>query len=320
MFGSSSTTSRVASGSCAVMPRSWPRIPGSSLDATRTRRRPGISDARPPRRYRRTVTFVLTVVQNAPDVPLDRLEGWAPGRDPPRRPRRPGRDPSRRGRARRRPRRARRAPERVRRRGGPLAARAARAARRRLPLRRPDARHLPGRPAARRRARRPVQVAAPPGTEAGVVPIFWRPEAVSDAVVGPLVAGLLRAARHAAADAALRRGRRPAAGAVWLASSNQYPYQAFRIGSAWGVQFHPEASTTTLRDWADVGRRRRHRRDPRRVRRARGGARRDRRDAGRRLRRPRACQRPRSASTPEPQPSSGVHLGDLSRPRRATGA
>jgi GMP synthase (glutamine-hydrolysing) len=30
-----------------------------------------------------------------------------------------------------------------------------------------------------------------------------------------------------------------------------YPYQAFRIGSAWGVQFHPEAGADTLRGWAD---------------------------------------------------------------------
>jgi GMP synthase (glutamine-hydrolysing) len=83
-----------------------------------------------------------------------------------------------------------------------------------------------------------------------VVPIFWRPEAVSDAVVGPLVAGLtdrrvtLQPTLHSDAVVDLPPG------AVWLASSNQYPYQAFRIGSAWGVQFHPEASATTLSDWA----------------------------------------------------------------------
>ncbi|MCR6688197.1 MAG: type 1 glutamine amidotransferase [Cellulomonas sp.] len=98
-----------------------------------------------------------------------------------------------------------------------------------------------------------VQVAAPPGPEAGVVDIWWRPEAASDALVGPLVAGLpgpvdrkvtAQPTLHSDAVVDLPRG------AVWLASSNQYPYQAFRVGSAWGVQFHPEASTTTLRDWA----------------------------------------------------------------------
>ena len=96
-----------------------------------------------------------------------------------------------------------------------------------------------------------VQVAAPPGPESGVVPIFWRREALSDAVFGTLVAGLsdrrvtLQPTSHADAVVDLP------AGAVWLASSNQYPYQAFRIDSAWGVQFHPEASPATLRTWME---------------------------------------------------------------------
>ena len=41
-------------------------------------------------------------------------------------------------------------------------------------------------------------------------------------------------------------------GAVWLGSSAMYPYQAFRLGAAWGLQFHPEASADTLRRWADA--------------------------------------------------------------------
>ncbi|MDM7830520.1 type 1 glutamine amidotransferase [Cellulomonas edaphi] len=95
-----------------------------------------------------------------------------------------------------------------------------------------------------------VQVAAPPGTEAGVVTIYWRVEAVSDPVAGPLVAGLTE--RRATPQPTLHSDAVVdlPAGAVWLASSNQYPYQAFRIGSAWGVQFHPEASAATLREWA----------------------------------------------------------------------
>lgn len=98
-----------------------------------------------------------------------------------------------------------------------------------------------------------VQVAAPPGPETGVVDLWWRPEAASDALVGPLVAGLPGAGdRKVSAqptfhsDAVVDLPPR----AVWLASSNQYPYQAFRVGSAWGVQFHPEASAQTLRGWA----------------------------------------------------------------------
>jgi GMP synthase (glutamine-hydrolysing) len=98
-----------------------------------------------------------------------------------------------------------------------------------------------------------VQVAPPPGPEAGVVDIWWRPEATTEALVGPLVAGLPGGVdRKATAQPTLHSDAvvdLPRDG-VWLASSNQYPYQAFRVGSAWGVQFHPEASTTTMRDWA----------------------------------------------------------------------
>lgn len=40
-------------------------------------------------------------------------------------------------------------------------------------------------------------------------------------------------------------------GAVLLLSSNGYPHQAFRIGSAaWGLQFHIEAPAEVVRDWA----------------------------------------------------------------------
>ncbi|MBO3100712.1 type 1 glutamine amidotransferase [Cellulomonas fengjieae] len=96
-----------------------------------------------------------------------------------------------------------------------------------------------------------VQVAAPPGREAGIVDVHWRPEAAGDPVVGGVAA--LADARsdtplpsmHADAVVDLPRG------AVWLASSPMYPYQAFRIGSAWGVQFHPEAGADTLGRWAD---------------------------------------------------------------------
>lgn len=98
-----------------------------------------------------------------------------------------------------------------------------------------------------------VQVAAPPGVEAGVIDVRWRPEAAGD----PLLAGLagrahadgLRSTRmlslHADAVVDLPTG------AAWLASSPVYPYQVFRVGSAWGVQFHPEARVADARAWAD---------------------------------------------------------------------
>lgn len=95
-----------------------------------------------------------------------------------------------------------------------------------------------------------VHLAAPPGTEAGVIDVRWRPEASSDALLGPLVelAGTSRTSpqpsMHADAVVDLPRG------AVWLAASATYPFQAFRVGSAWGVQFHPEAGPDTLATWA----------------------------------------------------------------------
>ncbi|QCB95444.1 type 1 glutamine amidotransferase [Cellulomonas shaoxiangyii] len=96
-----------------------------------------------------------------------------------------------------------------------------------------------------------VELAAPPGREAGVVDVRWRPEAEQDALLSGLAraAGPRRSTAQASmhADAVVDLPR----GAVWLASSSTYPFQAFRIGSAWGVQFHPEASRETLRAWAD---------------------------------------------------------------------
>jgi GMP synthase (glutamine-hydrolysing) len=99
-----------------------------------------------------------------------------------------------------------------------------------------------------------VHVAAPPGHEAGIIQVDWRPEAATDALVGPLLdpgtpedrRSTPMPSMHADAVVDLPRG------AVWLAHSRQYPYQAFRLGAcAWGVQFHPEASPATLHRWAE---------------------------------------------------------------------
>ena len=38
-------------------------------------------------------------------------------------------------------------------------------------------------------------------------------------------------------------------GAVRLASSRRSPNQAFRVGRAWGLQFHPEVDAALWRDW-----------------------------------------------------------------------
>ncbi len=102
-----------------------------------------------------------------------------------------------------------------------------------------------------------VQVAAPPGCEAGVVAIRPRPAAADDAVLGALAAGVPADHPGAAGVLAWMPSMHSDAvvelppGAVWLASSTLYPFQAFRTGSAWGVQFHPEVSLETFTAWAE---------------------------------------------------------------------
>ncbi|MBD5786630.1 type 1 glutamine amidotransferase [Cellulosimicrobium terreum] len=94
-----------------------------------------------------------------------------------------------------------------------------------------------------------VEVAPPPGRELGATCVFWRHEAAADPVLGALAGGEAptRYVVNAHADAIVDLPP----GAVWLASSNMYPYQAFRLGSALGVQFHPEASREMLEGWCD---------------------------------------------------------------------
>ncbi|HLS61906.1 MAG TPA: type 1 glutamine amidotransferase [Ruania sp.] len=93
-----------------------------------------------------------------------------------------------------------------------------------------------------------VEVGAPTGPERGVIEVRMRPDAAADPVLGPVVAGLGRdvpaPSMHSDAITALPPE------ATWLASSQQYPFQAFRLGSAVGVQFHPEADEATMRRWA----------------------------------------------------------------------
>lgn len=98
-----------------------------------------------------------------------------------------------------------------------------------------------------------VQVAAPPGREVGLTRVFWRSGAEADPVLGALAraaAGTGKRARsltlsmHADAIIDLPED------ATWLGMSDMYPYQAFRHGSALGVQFHPEATLDTVRRWA----------------------------------------------------------------------
>jgi len=95
-----------------------------------------------------------------------------------------------------------------------------------------------------------VHVAAPPGRESGVVDVRWRPEALTDPLVGALATaadGRSTPMPTMHSDAIVDLGR----GSTWLAASRMYPYQAFRVGDhAWGVQFHPEASPATMHAWS----------------------------------------------------------------------
>ena len=95
-----------------------------------------------------------------------------------------------------------------------------------------------------------VEVAAAAGRESGVLPVRWRDAAAGDPLLRRLVAGPDAGTRfptmHADAVVDLPPGAEP------LASSALYPHQAFRVGSAWGVQFHPETSAATFRRWAEL--------------------------------------------------------------------
>jgi GMP synthase (glutamine-hydrolysing) len=42
----------------------------------------------------------------------------------------------------------------------------------------------------------------------------------------------------------------PPPGASLLLTADRYPNQGFRLGSAWGVQSHPEITADAIRDWA----------------------------------------------------------------------
>ena len=99
-----------------------------------------------------------------------------------------------------------------------------------------------------------VQVGAPPGREAGVVHVQWRDAALADPVLGPVARGASDGGRRVGSTAVVSMHADAVVelppGAQWLACSDMYPFQAFRLGSALGVQFHPEASPSLAVQWA----------------------------------------------------------------------
>lgn len=92
-----------------------------------------------------------------------------------------------------------------------------------------------------------VEVAAAAGRESGAVDVRWTADAAGDELLEPLAKqGPTAVFPTMHADAVVERP----ADAVLLGSSSTYETQAFRVGSAWGVQFHPETSLETFRRWA----------------------------------------------------------------------
>ncbi|WP_284762084.1 type 1 glutamine amidotransferase [Arthrobacter sp. efr-133-R2A-63] len=82
------------------------------------------------------------------------------------------------------------------------------------------------------------------GLEAGVVRVDWQAAAAKDQLVGGLPRPFLAGSMHGDVIAQLPPS------AVWLGMSDQYPHQVFRMGDmSWGVQFHPELSPDSYRQW-----------------------------------------------------------------------
>jgi GMP synthase (glutamine-hydrolysing) len=91
-----------------------------------------------------------------------------------------------------------------------------------------------------------AEVRPGPRPEIGVLPVFRTPEGGADPVLGRLP-GMLSAFHWHGDTFELPDG------AVLLASSAAYRNQAFRVGPvAYGVQFHLEASASTVASWAAV--------------------------------------------------------------------
>jgi GMP synthase (glutamine-hydrolysing) len=84
------------------------------------------------------------------------------------------------------------------------------------------------------------------GPEVGAGRIYLRPDAQADALFAGMPAIVEAVQWHWYGVEQLPPG------AVWLASSPAYPYQAFRLGErAWGIQFHPETPPHQVEQWTD---------------------------------------------------------------------
>lgn len=91
----------------------------------------------------------------------------------------------------------------------------------------------------------------PAGLEVGVVPVELLPEASDDPLLAPVAAAFDGAAEvpqwHRDAITALPPD------AVRLATGTTYANQAFRVGCAWGLQYHPEVTRADWEAWNSGG-------------------------------------------------------------------
>jgi GMP synthase (glutamine-hydrolysing) len=93
-----------------------------------------------------------------------------------------------------------------------------------------------------------VTVNHPGGGEHGATPVSWHAGASDD----PLLGRLAESGRSLLAQSHNDVVTKLPPGVDSLATSDHYANQAFRIGSAVGVQFHPEASPELMGRWAEL--------------------------------------------------------------------
>ena len=84
------------------------------------------------------------------------------------------------------------------------------------------------------------------GLEVGVAPVRWTKAGLEDPVLAGLSSKLTTAHWHQDTFA-------PVAGAQLLASTDRYTQQAFRLGSSYGLQFHPELTGAAWLQWVETG-------------------------------------------------------------------
>jgi GMP synthase-like glutamine amidotransferase len=96
------------------------------------------------------------------------------------------------------------------------------------------------------------------GLEIGVVPITPLPAVDGDPFFGQLgpAISLAPAPRWAVYQYHYDAVTRLPAEAELMVTGDRYPHQGFRVGrAAWGVQYHPEVSTTGFVQWVETGQR-----------------------------------------------------------------